>query len=183
MGPLTAALVYGGIGTGISAMLSGKKKGKIYIPAYSPEGKKLFGELHKSVLQGLFPENLASRFIGDAKKMEQARRRVSEKRFAGAGFRGPENVATGNVARGFLSETAGRLRNVQPGVRRAGQARREFAIRRLGNLQNIINLESNKPIALAQAGFMKEEQKQLAGAQRGAGLGSLAQLAALRLMM
>ncbi len=156
-----------------------KKKDKIYIPTFSPEGKKVFKELHKSVLGNLFPENLASRFIGDAKRIEQARRRGSERRFAGAGFRGPENVVGGNVAKGFLGETATRLKGTRPGIRRAGEARREFSLSRLGNLQNIINLESNKPLALAQANLYKKELSQQAGARTGAAIGSAVSLAAI----
>lgn len=172
---------YGAIAGGaIGGFLGGsKKKGKIYIPTFSPEGKKVKKELHKSILGTLFPENLASRFIGDAKRIEQARRRVSERRFAGAGFRGRENVVGGNIARGFLSETATRLKGTQPGIRRAGEARREFNLSRLGNLQNIINLETFKPLALAQAGLYKKELGQQAGARTGAAIGSIASLAAI----
>ena len=167
-------------GAAIGGLFGGKKKKeKIYIPTYGPEGKKLFGALHKSVLDNLFPENLASRFIGDAKRIVQTRRRVSQRGFAGAGFRGPENVVSGNVARGFLGETSARLRGARPGVRRAGTARRDFALSRLGNLQNIINLESGKPLALAQARAYKEELDQASGARTGAAIGSLASLAAL----
>ncbi len=168
-------------GAAIGGLFSGgkKKKSKIYIPTFSPEGKKLKKELHKSILGNLFPENLASRFIGDAKRIEQARRRVSKRRFAGAGFRGPENVVGGNVARGFLNETATRLKGTQPGIRRAGEAKREFNLSRLGNLQNIINLEQSKPLALAQANLYKKELSQQAGARTGAAIGSLASLAAI----
>jgi len=177
-GPVGIALMAGSFLGGFGK----KKKGKIYIPTYSPEGKKVFKGLHESVLKGLFPENLASRFIGDAKKIEQSRRRMTERAFAGAGYRGRENVVSGNVARGFLGETSARFKGVQTGLRRAGLARRDFALSRLGKLQNIINLEANKPIALAQAGMMKSEMEQAEGAGKGAAIGSLAQLALLSRM-
>lgn len=166
-------------GAAIGGLFGGKKKSqKIYVPAFSPEGKKVKGELQKSIMGALFPENLAARFIGDARRIEQARRKTTEQRFAGAGFRGPENVVTGNVARGFLGETATRLGGVQRGARQVGQAKRGFELSRLGNLQNLINLETDKPLALAQADLYKKELSQLEGAETGAAIGSLASLVA-----
>ena len=157
----------------------GKKKQKVYVPAFSPEGKKVKGELQKSVMGTLFPENLAARFIGDARKIEQARRKTTEHGFAGAGFRGPETVVTGSAARGFLGETSTRLRGAPAGTRQAGEAKRGFELSRLGNLQNLINLETDKPLALAQAGLYKKELGQAEGARTGAAIGSLASLVAL----
>lgn len=148
-------------------------------PKLTPEGEKLEKELFKSIKTELFPENLAARFIGDAKKIEQARRRTFERRFAGAGFRGPENIVTGKVARGFLGETAARLRGTQPGVRRAGEARRDFAVSRLSKLQSFINLQSGTPLLRARAGLIKGEQEQAESARMGAAIGSLASLAAI----
>lgn len=166
-------------GAAIGGLFGGKKKSqKIYVPAFSPEGKKVKGELQKSIMGALFPENLAARFIGDARRIEQARRKTTEQGFAGAGFRGPEKVVTGNVARGFLGETATRLRGVQRGARQAGEAKRGFELSRLGNLQNLINLETDKPLALAQAGAYKKELSQTEGAGMGAAIGSLASLVA-----
>ena len=168
-------------GAAIGGLFGGKKKKdkKVYVPAFSPEGKEVKGELHKSVMGTLFPENLAARFIGDAKKIEQARRKTAGRGFAGAGFRGPESVVTGSAARGFLNETATRLESVRPGVRQAGEAERGFELSRLGNLQNLINLETDKPLALAQAGLYKKELGQAEGARTGAAIGSLASLVAL----
>ncbi len=163
----------------IDKVIGGDKFKPITQPKLTPKGEKLEKELFKSIKTTLFPENLASRFIGDAKRIEQARRRGSERRFAGAGFRGRENVVGGNVAKGFLGETSARLRGTRPGIRRAGEARRKFSLGRLGNLQNFINLQSGTPILRAQAGLIKGEQEQAAGAKKGAFIGSLAQLAAM----
>lgn len=163
----------------IDKVIGGDDFKPITQPKLTPKGEKLEKELFKSIKTTLFPENLASRFIGDAKRIMQTRRRVSRRGFAGAGFRGPESVVGGNVARGFLNETATRLRGTQPGIRRAGEARREFSLGRLGNLQNFINLQSGTPILKARAGLIKGEQEQAAGARKGAFIGSLAQLAAM----
>ena len=49
------------------------------------KGKQLETSLYKSLKENkLFPENLASRFIGQAKKIEQARGRASGRMFQGA---------------------------------------------------------------------------------------------------
>ena len=148
-------------------------------PILTPAGEKLEKGLFTSIKSELFPENLASRFVGDAKKLAGARRRHAQKTTAGAGFRGPENVVAGEVGRGILGESATRLGEAGVGARRAGGAKRDFAINRLGKLQNFINLQSGTPILRAQAGLIKGEQKQAAGAQEGALLGTLAQFATL----
>jgi hypothetical protein len=148
-------------------------------PLLTPAGKKLEKGLFESIKTDLFPENLASRFIGDAKKLAGAQRRQTERATAGAGFRSPENVVTGAGARGILAQSAQRLGTAGTGFRAAGQAKRQFAINRLGNLQNFINLQSSTPLLRAQAGLIKGEQKQAAGAQKGALLGSAISLATL----
>lgn len=148
-------------------------------PLLTPAGKKLEKTLFETIKSDLFPENLASRFIGNAKKLAGARRRQFQKVSAGAGFTSPENIVSGDIGRGFLKETATRLGEAGVGARAAGGAKRGFAIKRLGSLQNFINLQSGTPILRAQAGLIKGEQKQAEGAQKGALLGSLAQAAAM----
>ncbi len=148
-------------------------------PILTPEGEKLEKALFTSIKSELFPENLASRFVGDAKKLAGARRRQAQKATAGAGFRDPESVVSGDVGRGFLRESATRLGEAGLGARRAGGAKREFTINRLGKLQNFINLQSGTPILRAQAGLIKGEQQQAAGAQEGALLGTLAGFGAI----
>ena len=148
-------------------------------PILTPEGKKLEKTLFETIKTDLFPENLASRFIGDAKKLVGARRRQVRGISAGVGFRGPESIVTGEAGRGLLGETATKLGEAGVGARRAGTAKREFAINRLGNLQRFINLQSGTPILRAQAGLIKGEQKQAAGAQEGAILGTLAGFGAI----
>lgn len=142
-------------------------------------GKELETSLYKSIKSELFPENLASRFIGDAKKIEQSRRRISERGFAGAGYRGPDTAVGGNVARGFLSETATRLGAAGAGARKAGESRRTFALNRLAKLQNFMNIQMQTPVLRAEADIFGREQEQYEAAQRGSALGGLAQLAAL----
>lgn len=164
-----------------SGLFGGKKKGKTYVPTYSPEGKEVFKTLHTSILEGKYPESLSAFFIGDEVRKEGLRRKTAKKSFFGAGFRDPESGVGGGVARGYLSETATRLGAAGAGESRAGAAKREFGLRRLSNLQNIINLESSKPVSLMQANLIGKEQKQLAGARTGAGLGTLATLAAIGL--
>lgn len=171
-GPVGLAL-----GAASVAGLFGKsKKPATIVPILSAKSKKLKGELFESVL---FPENLALPFIGAAKRVEGARRRAFKTSTAGAGFRGPETAVGGNVARGFLGETAARFEGAQTGIRKTGEFRRGREIDRLSNLQNIINFESRKPLALAQATSLQDEFSQLRGAEQGAAIGSLAQLAVL----
>jgi len=165
---------FGGTSTGAAP------SGKITL---TKKGKELETSLYKSIKSELFPENLASRFIGDAKKIEQSRRRMSEKGFAGAGFRGPRSVVSGNVARGYLSETAARLGGAGAGVRKAGESRRTFALNRLAKLQNFMNLQMQTPVLRAEADIFGKEQEQYEAAQRGSALGGLAQLAALSTVM
>lgn len=176
---LTAALLLGGGALAASAASKGNGFKPQTTPILTPAGKKLEKGLFTSIKSELFPENLASRFIGDAKKLAGARRKQFQKISAGAGFRGPENIVSGDVGRGILGETATRIGEAGIGARKAGGAKREFAISRLGKLQNFINLQSGTPILRAQAGLIKGEQKQAAGAQKGAILGSLAQFATI----
>ena len=165
---------FGGTSTGTAP------SGKIRL---TKKGKELETSLYKSIKSELFPENLASRFIGDAKKIEQSKRRIAEKRFAGAGFRGRDSVVSGNVARGFLSETAARLGGAGAGVRKAGESRRTFDLNRLAKLQNFMNLQMQTPVLRAEADIFGKEQTQYEAAQRGSALGGLAQLAALSTVM
>ena len=165
---------FGGTSTGTAP------SGKIEL---TEKGKQLETSLYESIKSNLFPENLASRFIGDARKFEQSRRRASERSFAGAGYRGPENVVSGNVARGMLSETATRLGGAGAGERKAGEARRTFELNRFADMQNFMNLQTQTPVLRAQADIFGKEQAQYEAAQRGSALGGLAQLAALSAVM
>lgn len=177
---LTTALVAGGLGLGVgSALSSGDKFKPQTTPILTPKGKKLEKGLFESIKSELFPENLAARFVGDAKKLAGARRKQFEKISAGAGFTSPENIVSGDIGRGFLRETATRLGEAGAGAKVAGGAKREFAISRLGKLQKFINLQSGTPILRAQAGLIKGEQQQAAGAQKGAILGTLAGFGAI----
>lgn len=183
MEPATALTIGAMGGSALSGLFGGKKTKKVYVPVYSTEGKGLFSALHASVMEKNFPKNLASRYIGDALKIERQRRKAFEKSLSKAAVTSPGRVVTGNVTRGLLGETATRLRNAPAGYRAAGQAEKSYEINRLSNMQNIINLESNKPLALATASLLKKETEQAESAQRGAALGSLAQLAALGILL
>lgn len=172
-----------GLGAGALAMQAFGRTSTGAAPSAKIElterGKQLETSLYKSIKSELFPENLASRFIGDAKKIEQSRRRIARRGFAGAGYRGPDTVVGGNVARGFLSETATRLGGAGAGARKAGESRRTFELNRLTKLQNFMNLQMQTPVLRAEADIFGKEQEQYEAAQRGSALGGLAQLAAL----
>jgi len=131
-------------------------------------GKKLETSLYKSIKTELFPENLASRFIGQAKKIEQARRRVSGRLFQGATATGPDRAISGDVARAFLTETRERYKGAQEGPRQLSEAKRKFALNRLTKLQNFINLQTQTPVLRAEADLINQELAQMRGAQRGA---------------
>ena len=60
---------------------------------------------------------------------------------------------------------------------------KNLRMNRLGNLQKFINLQSNVPVMHAHNQLLKGEYNQMVGAQKGAGIGSLAQLAMMAYMM
>ena len=169
-----------GAGTGLYSALGGGSSGG-FSPASSismtPRGKELESSLYKSLKTDLFPENLASKFLGDAKKMAQARKRISSSALAST--TGPESAVSGNVARGLLAETSARFGDASAGERKVGQEKRAFSLERLNKLQNFINLQSGSTVMQAQADLIRDEQQQLSGARTGAGIGSIAQLLAL----
>ena len=145
----------------------------------SPGAEKLETGLYESLKTELFPPNLASKFIGDAKKMFQARKKVGTKAIAGAGATGPENIVTGGVGKGLLAETAFRLGGAAEGERKVGQAKREFSLEHLKKLQNFINLQAQAPILRAEADLIRGQIGQAEGAVKGAKIGALAQIAAM----
>ncbi len=142
----------------------------------TPAGKKLEKGLFESIKGDLFPENLASRYIGKAKRTEGKRRRASERVFNKAA--GSE-VTTGGVGSAIIEEQASRLRGGTEGIRQGGEARTNFAKNRLTDLQNFMNLQTQTPVLRAQADLISSEQEQLRGAQQGASLGNIAQLLAV----
>lgn len=141
-------------------------------------GKKLETALYESI-KGLFPENLASRFVGAAKKMEQQRQKLSQGVFKGATARDPGRAMSGGVAKAFLGETRARLGGAAEGPRQAGEARRGFALNQMGQMQNFMNIQMQTPVLRAQASLINQQMAQQRGAQRGAALGGMAQLLAL----
>lgn len=143
----------------------------------TPRGKQLETSLYKSLKENkLFPENLATRFIGQAKKIEQLRSRASRRLFSRAAS---EDVVSGGVAKAMLTEGASRMRGAQEGYRKAGEARRGFTLNRLSQLQNFMNLQTQTPVLQAEADLINRELAQARGATQGAALGSIAQLLAL----
>lgn len=174
---------FGGTSTG------GAPSAKIELTA---EGKKLETGLYESIKSELFPENLASRFIGQAKKAVQVQQRASKRMIQGAtgGFTGGGGGGfggggasgdwqiSGNVARAFLTQTQAGLKGVQEGPRQVGEAKRTFALNRMAKLQNFMNLQEQVPVLRAEAELINQELAQYRGAQRGAALGGIAQLLA-----
>ncbi len=160
---------FGGTSTG------GAPSSKIEL---TEEGKKLETGLYESIKGDLFPENLASRFIGQAKKVVQAQQRVSSRMIQGATAGGQDGAVSGNVARAFLTQTQAGLKGVQEGPRQVGEAKRTFALNRMAKLQNFMNLQMQTPVLRAEAELINQELAQYRGAQRGAALGGIAQLLA-----
>ena len=141
----------------------------------TPGGEKLETSLYESIRDDLFPENLASRYIGQAKRAEGKRRRASERGFNKAAG---SDVMVGNIGQALISEFLSRTRGGLGGIREGGRARGTFARGRLGNLRNFINLQSQTPILNAQSQLLSGELKQAEGARQGAFIGGIAQLAA-----
>lgn len=142
----------------------------------TPAGKELEKGLFESIKGDLFPENLASRYIGKAKRTEGKRRRASQQVFNRAAGR---DVTTGGVGSALIEEHASRLRGGTEGIRTSGEARRTFASNRLTDLQNFMNLQTQTPVLRAGADLVSAEQEQRRGAQQGAALGNIAQLLAV----
>jgi hypothetical protein len=143
----------------------------------TPGGKRLETSLYESLKTDLFPENLASKFIGDAKKMLQARKKIATRGIVSP--TGPEDVVSGDIAKSILAETSTRFAGAPTGPRKVGQAKRAFSIERLGKLQKFINLQAQAPILQAQADLISKEIEQSRGARKGAKIGSIAQMLAL----
>lgn len=142
------------------------------------KGKELETKLYESIKTQMFPENLASKYLGQAKRMLEEGQRISRKMLTAGTVSGPDKVISGNVARAFLTETQEGLKGVQEGPRQAGQMRRQFSLNRLGKLQNFINLQLQTPVMRAESELISRELGQYRGAQRGAALGAIAQLLA-----
>jgi len=177
---VTAGAAVVGAGAGLYGALSGGGGG--FSPtsaiAMTPGGKQLEKSLYGSLKTDLFPANIASKFLGDAKKMTQTRKRISSRVVTSAATTGPDNVVSGNVAKGLLAETSMRFGQAPTGQRNVYQSKRAFSLERLNKLQNFINLQSGSTILQAQADLLKPEMAQASGAATGAGIGSIAQLLA-----
>jgi hypothetical protein len=145
----------------------------------SPGAEKLETGLYESIKTELFPENLASKFLGDAKKMFQARKKISTRAITSAGATGPEGIVTGNVGKGLLASTSLRLGEASIGPRKVGQAKRAFSLEHLKKLQQFINLQAQAPILQAEADLISGQIGQAEGAVKGAKIGAIAQIAAL----
>ena len=141
-------------------------------------GVALEKSLGKSIKNDLFPANLASMFLGDAKKMFQTRKKVSSRVLTSSAVGGPDRAISGNIGKGLLAETSSRLEEAPAGQRQVGQAKRKFSLDRLNNLQNFINMQSGASIVQTQANLIGKEIDQSRGAQQGAAYGSIAQLLA-----
>lgn len=174
------ALLGGSLGSTLGSTAFGGETSSGFAPTakieLTPEAKALEKQLFESIKNDLFPENLAARYIGQAKETEQKRRRVSDKLFSRTIG---DDVRSGGTAQAIIAEMSSRLRGGRQGVRRVGEARRGFAENRITNMQNFINLQRQTPLLRAQAALIDQEQEQLSGARQGAALGSIAQLLAL----
>jgi hypothetical protein len=159
----------GGVSTG------GAPSAKVELTA---KGKALETSLYESLKKNkLFPENLASRFIGQARKIEQLRSRASSRMFQGVTTN--DNVVSGGVAKAMVAEGASAIRGAQEGPRQAGEARRRFTLNRMSQLQNFINSQLQTPVLQAQSDLINQELAQARGATQGQTLGNIAQLLAM----
>ena len=79
------ALLGGSLGGSLGSAAFGGGTSSGFAPTakinLSPQAKKLEKGLFESIKNDLFPENLAARYIGQAKETEQKRRKVSDKLF------------------------------------------------------------------------------------------------------
>ena len=172
-GALFGGLAGAGLGAAGSTSSGFAPTAKIEL---TPQGKELEKGLFESIKSDLFPENLAARYIGQAKETEQKRQKVSDKLFSRTIG---DDVRSGGTAQAIIAEMSSRLRGGRQGVRRVGEAKRGFAENRITNMMNFMNLQRQTPVLRAQAELISQEQEQLSGARQGAALGSIAQLLAL----
>lgn len=158
-------------------------KDEVFKPAseakLTPGAEKLESNLLQSLKTDMFPPNLASKFLGDATKMLQARKRLSSRAIDAGSVTGPQSVVTGNVAKGLLAETSLQLGEAGAGVRKVGEAKRAFSLDRLKKFQSFINLQAQAPILRAEADLLRGQIGQAEGAVRGAKIGAVVQIAAM----
>lgn len=161
--------------------------GLVKKPSFKPSGtvtrtkgsEQLLDKTVTSIENTFFPENLASRFRGDAMRLLQSQRRLQGKQIQAGGVRGPQRATGGRALRSLLSGNAAQLGLATAGELRVGEARRGTELGRLGNLQKIPQLLAGSSNIRSQADLIKNEINQASGAQRGRAFGNAAQLLAL----
>ncbi len=78
-----------------------------------------------------------------------------------------------------MSTFKARFSDSQTGIKQAGQHRRNYELQRLSGLGSLLALSGRKQLGLTQGLLTKQQMSQASGAQQGAALGSLAQMAVL----
>jgi len=144
------------------------------------KGEELETRLYKSIKGAGYPDNLIdpklrARLIGETKRTEQERQRISG-RMITAGTAG--GAVSGNVARAFLTETQSRLKGAQEGPLRVGEAKRGAALGYFSNLLKFMGEQLQTPVRTTEADLTNKLLAQQRAAGQGAALGGIAQLLA-----
>lgn len=138
------------------------------------EGRALEKNIFNAINSGGIPYNLASRYIGQAKKLAMERKRMYDKQLAGVGSR---EVVPGSSLTMLSAKLKQQLMDSMEGQRSLGEAKIGQAQNRLSQLINFRNQKLQVPIMAAQNQAAQAQYQQLISARKGAALGSLAELA------
>ena len=164
-----------GMGAGIFSQLAKSDPSSGFSPQFkinlSPEGAKLEKQLFKSIKKDVYPESLAHRHLGAAKKVAQARQRQTTELMKGLSAR-KRLGALG--AEGVM-----RMRESTSPFAEVAQSRMSWQKQKWQNMYDFMNMQRQTPIMAAQGQMYNEKLRRMAGARKGAALGGLAQLAAI----
>jgi len=180
MDPITIAMLAGSAASVGSSLMGDKFKPSAQI-TMTPAGQSLETSLYKSIKTDMFPKNLASKYLGSAKKILRTRQKASQRTFATS--RSDESVGSGQTVRGLLAGTGASIADASAGYEQVHEMKRGHALNQMNLKQNFMNLQSNQPILQGQQSLFKQEDAQRRGADLGASLGGMAQLIALSKMM
>jgi len=143
----------------------------------SAGGKKLEANIFNAIQNNGIPFNLASRYIGQAKKIAQTRNRANRNVLSKYAAGNVSGVTSGRGLTALLASSSQRLAGAGAGETALYNARRGQYANTQGNLLSFRNQQLQTPILAAQNQAASREYDQLIGARKGAALGSLAELA------
>ena len=140
-------------------------------------GQQLEKQTFNAISSGGIPLNLASRYIGQARKIAQSRRQQGEKTLL-ASASGNLGGATSGRSLGLLqSINQQRLSDSTTGRQQLGQAQVTQGLSNLQNLNAFASQQLQVPVNIAQNRATSQQYEQMLSARRGAAIGSMAEIA------